>query len=244
MGKLEEYQYSLIIPGRWSKQEIAKRKKFHCSEHRHNGIQHAACYNRENNIEERVGCLDIEAGALNADFDISLSWAIKQSGVDATKYDHITGADITKGRYDSNIIASLIDEMWNYDRLVTHYGSNFRFDIPFIRSRYLWLKARGMYIGKPFPTYGQMWLSDTYTFAKRLLKITSRRQDNCAKVILGKDVKTRIDKDYWMAIKYGGTEERKVAIEYIVDHNLKDVEQLDGNYLTMLPFVRPVRSSI
>ena len=241
---MEKWKESEIIPARFSTAMIQSRKGRKCTEHRHNGIQHSSCYEKEQGIKERKGCLDIEAGALNADFDICLSWAIKKSGQNEVTFDHLTAEDFVAGVYDSRIIASLIEEMWNYDRLITHYGSNFRFDIPFIRSRYLWLKARKMYKGKPFPQFGQLWLTDTYTMAKRLLKITSRRQDNCAKVILGKDIKTRINKDYWMAIKYGNVVAREKAISYIVDHNLKDCTQLDGNYLVMEPYCREVRCSI
>lgn len=237
------YKDSLINSHRYSKEVIASREGYSC-EHGHNGMRHPACYNKEFNITERVGCLDIEAGALNADFDICLSWAVKKSGEDDVTYNHLIRTDLIKGRYDSILIASLVEEMWKYDRIVTHYGSNFRFDIPFIRARYLWLKARKMYDGLPFPCYGEMWLSDTFAMAKKLLKITSRRQDNVANTILGKDIKTRIDKDYWMAIKYGSPEEREKAIEYIVDHNIKDVEQLDANYLKLRPFIRETRTSI
>jgi uncharacterized protein YprB with RNaseH-like and TPR domain len=239
-----KYKESQINPNRWSDEMIKNRVEFKCKEHRHNGVNHAACYNKEKGIEERKGCLDIEAGALNADFDICLSWSIKKSGKDEVVFDHLIKTDLTIGRYDSRLIATLIDEMWNYDRLITHYGSNFRFDIPFIRARYLWLVARGLYEGKPFPQQGEMWLSDTYTFAKKLLKIASRRQDAVANAILGKDIKTRIDKDHWMAIKYGSPEKRSAAIEYIVDHNIKDVYQLDENYCTLLPYMRETRTSI
>jgi len=237
------YKDSLINANRYSKAIIAEREEFVCI-HGHNGIRHPACFNKANDIKERKGMLDIEAGALNADFDICLSWCIKKSGEEEYTYDNLIKADLVKGRYDSRLIASLVEEMWNYDRLITHYGSNFRFDIPFVRSRYLWLKAREMYNGLPFPCYGEMWLTDTFAMSKRLTKITSRRQDNLAKVMLGKDIKTRIDKDFWMAIKYGDTATREKAIEYIVDHNVKDAEQLDGIYLAMLPFIRETRTSI
>jgi len=240
---MEKYKFSQVNPNRWSEEEKVLRHNYHCVHH-HTGLSHPLCYNRENGIEERKACLDIEAGGLNADFDIMLSWVIKTSGKGEYLYDYLTKEDLNSASYDKRIMGTLMEALWNYDRIVTHYGSAWRFDIPFIRARYLWLKARGLYKGKPFPEYGMMWSSDTFAMAKRCLKIASRRQDAVANVILGKDIKTRIDKDYWLAVKYGTPKQRIAAIKYIVDHNLKDAEQLDGNYLTLLPFVREVRSCV
>jgi len=237
------YAYSLINPNRWSPAMVKARKAWRC-EHRHDGINHAACYNKAHGIEERKGFLDIEANNLNADFGTCISWAIKTIGEDEIYYDHVTADETTSGVYDGRIIETLIEAMWDYDRICTHYGNNFRFDLPFIRARYLWLKARKLYSGPPFPEYGQMWVSDTYTMAKRCLKITSRRQGNVANTILGHDEKTVIDKDQWMAISHGGPKEREKAIKYIVDHNLHDVSQGEQNYLALLPYVREVRTSI
>lgn len=240
---LQPYMYSKINPNRWSFNERMKRKTFYC-EHRHNGIRHAACYNKKFSIEERKGAVDIEAGGLDADFDIMLSWAIKTVGQEEYWYDNITTKDINNGEYDKRIVESLVDTLWNYDRIITHYGNNGRFDIPFIRARYLWLKARDMYEGKPFPWYGMMWQSDVYSFARQKLKIASRRQGSVANVLQGKDIKTRIEKNYWLGVKYGEPKIKRNAVKYIIEHNLKDVEQLEGNYLTLLPFVREVHTSI
>ena len=240
---MEQFQHSKINPLRWSEFEIARRKRFHCEAHGHNGTTHPKCYNTAKGIVERVGCFDIEAGALNADFDIMLSWAIGKIGGDVG-YDHLTHKNIATGIYDSKIIATLIRELWSFDRIVTHYGNNARFDVPFVRTRYLWLKARGLYNGPDFPTFGMLWQTDTFTMAKQKTKIVSRRQGMIASAILGKDVKTTIEKDYWMAVKYGNASQRQKALKYIVKHNLKDVEQLEENYLTLLPFCRECRTSI
>ena len=47
-----------------------------------------------------------------------------------------------------------------------------------------------------------------------------------------------------MAIKYGDCKSRNKAIEYILDHNTKDVIQLEGNYLALSPFIKEGRNSI
>lgn len=232
-----------IIECRWTPTMRMKRKTYHCK-HSHTGLSHKNCYVKENGIEEIKGALDIEAGALDADFDIMLSWTIKTINKDEIFYDHITKKDLDSGTYDKRIVETLVSTMWKYTRLVTHYGKNLWFDIPFVRARYLWLKARNMYNGEDFPKYGEMYVSDTYSMSKKLLKISSRRQNSVANVIQGKDIKTRIEKDYWMAIKYGSTKERNKAIKYILDHNQRDVEQLEKNYLTLVPFIKEIKTSI
>jgi uncharacterized protein YprB with RNaseH-like and TPR domain len=238
-------KYSKINKLRWSDVEIDRRSRWHCPEHGHSGLTHPKCYNDCHGIVERKSALDIETGNLNADFGIVLSWANKTIGGSTTKYDYVTRADIEAGTYDKRIIETLVDDLWNYDRIVTHYGNNARFDVPFIRSRYLWLVARGLYDGQhEFPGYGMLWQSDTFTMAKGKTKLSSRRQDNIASCILNKDVKTKIEKNYWMAIKYGSIEDRMKAIKYIVKHNLADVDQLADNYTTLLPYVREARTSI
>ena len=239
-----EGQHSLIIPIRWSKEEIKAREKFRCAKHGHDGISHKSCYDKEMGTVERKGCLDIESGNLDADFGIVLSWTIKVSEEETYYTDHITKKDLQSGNYDARLLSTLVKKLWEFDRLITHYGINGRFDIPFIRARYLWLVSRKMYKGQRFPGYGEMYVSDTYSMAKKLLKISSRRQNVVATVIQGIDVKTPIDRDRWLAIQYGNMDQREAAIEYIVEHNIKDTQQLDQNYLLMLPFVRELKSSI
>lgn len=239
----KEYQYSRIVPIRWSKEEINNRESYKC-EHGHNGITHPNCYNKKNNIQERKACLDIETGNLKADFAIMLSWSLKVSGEDAITYDHIVKEDLQSGEYDSRLMETLVENLWNYDRLLVHYGKNGYFDIPFARARYLWLLARKKYYGDRFPGYGEMYVSDTYTMSKNLLTISSHRQNVIANTIQGIDVKTPIDRDYWLDIQYGNNAQRKAAIDYIVEHNCRDVEQLDANYLLLLPFVNERKTSI
>ena len=241
--KLKDYMYDDIIPVRYSPKMQIKRQGWRC-EHRQTGLKHPNCFNKEYNIQEKKAALDIECGALDADFDIILSWSIKTIGKNELWFDHITKKDLSSGQYDSRIVQTIIETMWRYSRIITHYGNAGRFDIPFLRARYLWLKARNLYKGPDFPGYGYMYQSDTYSMAKRCLKISSRRQGSVANTILGEDIKTKIDKNYWMAVKYGNDKQRKEALKYILDHNHKDCEQLEGNYLALKPFIRETRTSI
>jgi len=136
------------------------------------------------------------------------------------------------------ILENLSNTLWKYDRIVTHYGSNHRFDIPFVRTRCIRQKI-------DFPTYGYLWLSDTYAMAKKLLCLKSNRQGRVAGAILGEDIKTKMADNHWLNVKYGTTKEKKTALKYIADeHCYNDVIQLDENYLAMKPFMREIRTGI
>ena len=207
----------------------------HRCKHGHAFTSHFNCYLKEHQVEERIGALDIEAGGLKANVDIMLSWAIKTVGQDEIWYDYVTSEELRNGDYDKRIVESCIQTMLKYDRLVGHYSTYF--DIPYIRSRALVHRI-------PFPEYGRLYHSDVWKMARRCLCLSSNRQDTVAETILDENIKTRVNFRYWLDAKYGSDKARKKALQYIVDHNLKDVQQLEDNYLKLRPFVRENRSSI
>lgn len=207
----------------------------HKCRHGHRYTSHFGCYLVEQQVEERIGALDIECGALEANVDIMLSWAIKAVGGEDTYYDALTVKELSDGSYDSRIVETCVDTIQQFDRIVTHYGS--RFDIPFLRTAAI---SQDLY----FPPYGSIWHSDVWIMAKKKLRLTSNRQNVVAEAVLGKDIKTRVEFKLWRAAKYGSPAEKRKAMKYIVDHNLKDVEQLEENYLKLKPFVRETRTSI
>lgn len=235
--KLQPHQYSSINPLRWSDEEIEKRTNWTCPDHRHIGLKagHSNCYNKAHGIKERKGCVDIEASNLKADFGVILSWCIKTVGTDEVWYDCMTPKDVTSDLKDSRITESLIDTIWKYDRLIGHYSC--RFDIPFIRTR-------AIHWGMPFPTHGMIWHTDTWLMARSKLCISSNRQGNVAQAVQDIDIKTRIRPDIWLDVQFGSNKVKKKALDYVLDHNVKDVEQLEGNYLGLLPYVTERRTSI
>lgn len=201
-------------------------------QHGHRYLVHYKCFINEEQVPERIGCLDIEASNLKANFGIMFSWGLKPLGK-PTVYDHIVGKELKNGVLDRRIIQSLVDELRNYDRVVVHYGSSYRFDLPFIRTRALML-------GVPFLHYGELSVTDTFAIAKAKLCLHSRRQDVIAEAVQGDNIKTRIDTKHWIEAMMG----KKAAIAYIVDHNIKDCIQLEKNYLALRPFVKESKTSI
>lgn len=206
----------------------------HYCKHGHRYLAHFNCFLKEHDIQERIGCLDIECGSLKANVDIMLSWAIKEVGGD-TYYDAVTPEELAEGGYDRRIVETCVDTMHRFDRVVGHYSTYF--DIPFIRTRAL---AHGL----DFPKPGVIYHTDVWKMARKALCLSSNRQDTVAETIIGKNIKTRVDFRYWTAAKYGSPKERRKALKYIVEHNLLDVEQLEANYLKLREYVRETRTSI
>ena len=217
-----------------NKKDILKLWNWKCS-HGHNGISHYGCYCREHGIEETVGFLDIEASNLHADFGVMLSWCIKPQTKKKILADVITIDDCDNSKFDYRIVKSCIEAMTKFDRIVTHYGD--RFDIPFIRTR-------AIHWGLDFPRYGELMHTDVWRIARQKLRLHSNRQGSVAQTLLHEDIKTRVNPQIWMEVQMGSPKVRKAALRYILDHNKKDVIQLQGNYEHLVKYTKNSRRSI
>jgi uncharacterized protein YprB with RNaseH-like and TPR domain len=214
------------------KDEILKLAAKHCKAHGHTYLEHYSCYLKEvPEAEERIGFLDIEASNLDADFGIILSWCIKDSLSNKIYSDVLTPTDVKKGYEDKRIVQSLVDTMRLFDRVVGFYSTNF--DIPFIR-------ARASIVGVEFLKYGELKHKDIYYLMKSKYKISSRRLENCCRVVLGHTEKTRIDAKFWR----NGVRGDKKALKYILDHNEKDVLDLEKLYWKVIDYQKADSRSI
>ena len=188
--------------------------------------------NKNNNKwieDERVAFLDIETSGFEANFHYMLSWSIKyQNG--EIKHDCITRRDITKGDFDKRILKSLLAELENADTIVTYYGS--RFDIPFLRTRALMLNL-------DFPHYGAKRQIDLYYSVKYGMKLARNTLEQ-ATLALGIEGKNHVLGDEWLRARVG---DRK-ALDYVLDHNDKDVLILEDLYNRLLPYNKFPKKSI
>lgn len=213
------------------KDEILWLWKNRCK-HGHRYLNHYNCYIEEVQQGERVGFLDIETSNLAADFGIVLSWCIKPAGKNKKiLYGVISKEDLTSGDLDKRILGDCIDAMRKFDRLIGHYSS--RFDFPFLRTR-------ALYWDMDFPTYGEIIQEDVWDIARRVLKLHSNRQDSVSETILGKSQKTRFSARHWIMALQGDEE----ALKYVLDHNKKDVLDLEKNYNKLQQFTRKGRRSL
>ena len=202
----------------------------HCCTHGHRFIAHPSCYEKEKHIVEKIGFLDIEFLGLQADYGILISWVIKPENSDKIIFDCLT----VKDKDDKRITASCIEAMKKFDRLIGHYFANGRCDIPYLRTRALTYKI-------DFPKHGEIYITDVYPIAKNYLRLHSNRQASISEALRGVSNKTRITAKYWLeAIMHRD----KKALKYIIDHNIKDVYELEKNWHTLKPFIRLTKTSI
>ena len=178
-----------------------------------------------------MGYFDIETTNLKANYGFMLSYCIKPADGGPIIGRIITKKELMSDTLDKGLVEECIADMKKFSRVMTHYGTNF--DIKFVRTRALkW--------GIQFPKIGELYHTDVYYMAKRLLCLHSMRQGAIAETLQGDDIKTRINPGIWQSAMQG----RKHALDYIWDHNKKDVAQLEGNYLRLREFTRNIKKSV
>lgn len=158
---------------------------------------------------------DIETTNLQASIGTMLSAAIKSKG-DPNVWTYAVPSfrvgEPWFPRNDADLVEALRDELEKYDYVATYYGS--RFDVPYLQTRLL---SHGM---RPMSDF-RHW--DLFYIPKFRLKLHSNRLDAVTEFMYGKTEKTRVVGDIWNRAAMGDAE----AMEYIVEHNIKDVEELE-----------------
>jgi len=181
--------------------------------------------------EERIGFFDIETSHLKATIGNMISWALKPLGGE-TKFAAWTRKEATDyNKMDRRIMKELIEELRNYDLLVTYFGTGF--DLKFIRTRAMILGLKG------FPQFGQLKHFDVYYSVRNKLALHSNRLA-VATEALGIEGKTPLPPAVWGRGRLGYPD----AIEEIRVHNIGDVEILEELYQEMIPYVQITRKSI
>lgn len=180
----------------------------------------------------RIGYIDIEVtGGLNAEFSDMICWAIKEKDGDTT-YDIITPAEITRFGGEKRIISTLIKEMRKYQVLVGYYSGDYHFDIPLIRTKCI-------HYGFEFPSYGEQYHFDLYATVKAKLKLRNNRLATVCEYF-GIEGKTPLDIETWKRVRYG----EKKALDYVLEHNLGDVEITEQLHNKIEPFAKWSKKSI
>jgi len=195
----------------------------HRCKHRHFYIEHLSCYEKEQVTEiERLGFLDIEASNLDADFGIVLSYCIKPLDQPSLKR-LITPRELASKDLDKALMIDCIADMRKFDRLVTYYGTGF--DIPFVRTR-------AMLHRLDFPVFREIKHTDVYYWVRNKLRLHRKRLEVVCD-FLGIPAKGHpMIPPIWTAALTGN----KKALNYILTHNLEDVESLQEVYKRMLEF--------
>jgi uncharacterized protein YprB with RNaseH-like and TPR domain len=204
-------------------------------------IEHPKCFEREHPeaaqpsaVPERIGFLDIETSNLDANFGIILTYCIKVREEDTILCDTITKDDIANNEFDKpdkRLVAHLIEDMSGFDRLVAHYGE--RFDLKYIRTR-------ALYLGLPFFDYGELNIDDTWVMAKNKLKLNSNRLGTVAEALFGHTDKNAVSFKYWIGAMHADEE----SLAYILDHNKRDVLELEKVWEALKDMIKRTKHSI
>jgi len=184
----------------------------------------------------KVGYMDIEATQLVGNFGIILSWAIKEKNKKEIAHDVVNKKELFNGTMDKRVVTSLLKELDKYDVIYAHYGSERRFDYPFIRTRAYKHGLQNM-----LPKKNTQFLLDTYDIAKNKLKLHSNRLDAIAEAVgITKVKKTPLSGDIWNKATYGDNK----ALKYILDHNIKDVKLLEAVHKKLEPIEKKMYRSV
>lgn len=207
----------------------------HKCRHGHTYLEHYSCFLKEHpDMKEKIGFLDIETTNLAANFGTILTYCIKVDGKDEILSGSITKKDVNKypaDQTDYRVVKDLVHDLKGFDRIVTHYGR--KFDIPFIRTRALVMDI-------PFPHFGSISNDDTWLLARSKLRLNSNRLETVERTLFGETGKTHIEYKYWIA----GSRGDKKALDYIMDHNKRDVISLEKVWYRLKDFVGKRNCSI
>ena len=213
---------------RLKKDEIVKLYNGRCK-HGHRYLEHYGCYLEEKPDETRIGFFDIEASNLKADFGIILSYSILSNK--NVYYGDVITLDDLRGQLDKRIVTQMVADLRQFDVIVGFYST--KYDIPFARTR-----AHIHKVG--FPEYGELQHKDVYYMVKYKFALSRSSQENAARMLVGKTEKTRMKPEQWVRA-LGGDKE---SLDYIYDHNKRDVRDLKRLYEAVMPYAKNSSKSV
>lgn len=212
------------------KQELLKLVRKVCV-HGHSLLAHPSCLKSELGIEERIGILDIETSGLQADYGYIFSYCIKKYHEKEIVKNTVTPEEIHGGVFDKRLMVDFIKDCDKFDKFITHYGT--LFDIGYLRSR-------AIYHQLDFPRFQELKHVDTYFMAKSKLKLHSNSLRSICNFFgieaKGHPMTTRV----WNNATAGNQK----ALDYILVHNIEDVESTEKVYDKLKDFVGPKNNSI
>jgi len=210
----------------------------HVCKHRMPYTQHPNCFFKECpegiQYHEKTGFLDIETTGFYADYDFMLSWCILDNDSGIVYKDLIEPEEIKKTyTFDKRICESLANELVKYDRIIVYNGQDYRFDIPFARTRAVkW--------GIDFPGYKDLFVEDIYCIVKSKLRLSRKKLGNVCGLFEIPAKSLPGDPNIWMRAAAGNEE----ALEYVLEHNIEDVWSLKGLYDKLYNFYLHGKRSI
>jgi uncharacterized protein YprB with RNaseH-like and TPR domain len=218
-----------------TKAEFNARLRYRCK-HAHDGIAHHCCYDRENGLIEKIAFLDIECTDLTAPWGFVISYVLGEEDGKLIKR-AITLDDLYKAEFDKNLLQQFCEDIKPYDRIVGHYIGDRKFDLPMLRSRAeLWRLN--------FPLFKFHYITDTHLILKNKFRLKSNSlRAGCEYFGIGAKQHPIITK-YWNKLMTGNKKLMQEAIDYILVHNIEDVESTIKLYKRIAKYVKPSKTSI
>ncbi|MCJ7572336.1 MAG: ribonuclease H-like domain-containing protein [Candidatus Thermoplasmatota archaeon] len=200
--------------------------------HRMPYIQHPKCYEKEIGDNPKIGILDIETTwGFNADYGFMLCYVLKEYRKKQIYSNLINKKDIASFKYDERIIKSLVDDLKNFDVVVTYNGS--RFDLPYSRTRALKYKY-------DFPKYGFIKHIDLFYIVKYKFKFRPNSLENVCE-FFGIKGKNHVHREIWLKASQGD----KKSLNYVYEHCIKDVSDCTEKlYTKIIDYARKSNRSI
>lgn len=210
------------------KDEILKLSLQRC-QHGHNFIDHPQCF-KDTSATEKIGFLDIESSNLNCSYGFILSYCIKE--LDGPVIKRVLSTTEIRGKdKDKKLVAELCKDLMKFDRVVTYYGTGF--DCKMIR-------ARAMLYNLDFPLYKQVKHTDVYYIVKHKLNLHSNRLQAACEYFDIPAKGHRLLPRVWTEAITGDPK----ALDYILEHNIEDVECLETLYKKFDGHYKEVNRSI
>ena len=208
----------------------------HCKAHSHTYLEHYQCWLKEQPQDcpfvERVGFLDIEATNLAASFGYVFSYAIKERGGPIIGR-VLTPREIRTYKFDQNLMAEMCRNLRKFHRIIVYYGTDYKFDIPYLRTRALKYRL-------DFPLYKEVYAQDAYAVVKAKLRLHRNRLETACQMFDINAKEHRLEPEIWCKALAG----HKPSLEYIWEHNKEDVVSLEQLWDLLEPYTLKNKRSI
>ncbi len=225
----------MITIARLRKSEIIWLHNHKCR-HGHTYLEHSNCIEVEKPnmcpVFEKIGFLDIEASNLKANFGIIFSYCIKEENGKILGR-AVSTKELEKGDYDKKLVEELCSDIRKFDRIVVYYGTDNRFDLPFIRTR-------AVFWGLDFPSYKELKVFDMYPVIKRKFQLHRNRLETACDFFGIPSKAHRLLPDIWFKAMTG----KKEALKWILQHNKEDVVSLEDLYHKTIKYANIPNTSI
>lgn len=183
-------------------------------------------------INERIGFFDIEASNLKATFGYMFCYCIKELDGKIIA-NSVTQKEILNYDFDKRLMKELCADLRKFDRIVVQYGSDYKFDLPFVRTR-------AVHYGLDFPLYKEINVTDTHSILKAKFKLHSNRLETACQFFDIEAKGHKLEPVIWNKALAGDPK----SLDYILTHCKEDVVSLEEVYKRICDYVAEGKRSI